>query len=760
MTYGGWPVEGNLLNKKEKTLKKYYIALPLLGLCSAMVNASDITVDGTLDELVWQDAMVIDDFVTTSPYSLAEPEYKTEVRVHTNEQGIFIGITNHQPKASQLSNRSSRDAWINADSNSIILDFDNTGVAAYRFSVGNGGSILDGTYRNENSFSSEWDGVWYAKTSVGEDKWFTEVLIPWDVAPMISAVDGARSMGLHVERHLQSQQKTFASHPIHQSRQRFLSDIVPVTIKDYSGASLQTFASITARQDRVADENSQDISLDLFWKPDSSKQLSLTVNPDFGHVDSDSLVVNFSPTETFFSENRAFFTENQSLFSMTGPEGLRLVHTRRIGGRPDVGDALGADIKGAAKFTSTEDGFSYGVFAAREDDNGEAKGRDFYSGRILRKTDDYNIGYLVTYTDRPDIDRDAIVQAMDYGYFVNEDVTLKGQVMHSEVSQEGEAQSDVAGWFDLGQQFSENWEHSFVASYYGEDFEVNDLGFLPRNNLVSLQYDNSLKSHDFSDDSAFQEHQMTASVFYEENMEGLILNSSLRFRDAWFFKDSSWGQWVLTLEDKAQDDLITRGNHVLNLDQGAELDLLYFGDSSGKLRYHLHATFYDRMVAGNGYMLHAHPSYYFSDNYVLSLGLWYTKADDWLVWQQDNRLNSFKRNELNTNVELNATIDEKQQLTFRLQWVALAAEGQDAYRVDSNGELSLLNEEVNDFSVSDTAIQLRYRYEIAPLSNIYLVYSRGGRTSLNEEKPFSSLFTPGWDARDGDNISLKVRYQF
>ena len=196
---------------KGLVLKKYKFLMPLMGLHCSFAFASDISVDGVLDEQVWQSAEVIDEFVTTSPYSLAMPEYKTEVRMYTNEQGIYIGIINHQPKPTQLSNRSARDASISADFNSVIIDFDNTGVAAYRFSIGNGGSMLDGIYRNENEFSSEWDGVWYGKTSADNDHWFTEILIPWDVAPMVATVSGKRNMGLHVERRLTSQQKTFES---------------------------------------------------------------------------------------------------------------------------------------------------------------------------------------------------------------------------------------------------------------------------------------------------------------------------------------------------------------------------------------------------------------------------------------------------------------------------------------------------------------------------------------------------------------------
>ncbi|MDC2890265.1 DUF5916 domain-containing protein [Psychrosphaera algicola] len=37
-----------------------------------------------------------------------------------------------------------------------------------------------------------------------------------------------------------------------------------------------------------------------------NQQISATLNPDFGQVESDELVVNFSAIESFFTEKRPF----------------------------------------------------------------------------------------------------------------------------------------------------------------------------------------------------------------------------------------------------------------------------------------------------------------------------------------------------------------------------------------------------------------------------------------------------------------------
>ena len=68
---------------------------------------------------------------------------------------------------------------------------------------------------------------------------------------------------------------------------------------------------------------------------------------------------------------------------------------------------------------------------------------------------------------------------------------------------------------------------------------------------------------------------------------------------------------------------------------------------------------------------------------------------------------------------------------------------------------------MDDFSVSDTAVQLRYRYELAPLSDIFLVYTRGGfwQDADSGVGP-GRLFQNGWDEKHTEGFLAKIRYRF
>src|SRR3546814_7399780 len=111
---------------------------------------------------------------------------------------------------------------------------------------------------------------------------------------------------------------------------------------------------------RMSDRSSDVCSSALF-------QLTAALNPDFGQVESDNLVVNFGATETYVSDKRPFFTENQGIFDFSLlDDNSQLIYTRRVGGPSDDGHGA-ADINAAVKLNGSFGSTSYGVLAADED---------------------------------------------------------------------------------------------------------------------------------------------------------------------------------------------------------------------------------------------------------------------------------------------------------------------------------------------------------------------------------------------------------
>jgi hypothetical protein len=62
--------------------------------------------------------------------------------------------------------------------------------------------------------------------------------------------------------------------------------------------------------------------------------------------------------------------------------------------------------------------------------------------------------------------------------------------------------------------------------------------------------------------------------------------------------------------------------------------------------------------------------------------------------------------------------------------------------------------------VNNLGLQVRYRYEIGPLSEVFLVYARGGFHLLqDDDRSVGDLFGDMSDVRDSDQFLVKVRYR-
>ena len=108
-------------------------------------------------------------------------------------------------------------------------------------------------------------------------------------------------------------------------------------------------------------------------------------------------------------------------------------------------------------------------------------------------------------------------------------------------------------------------------------------------------------------------------------------------------------------------------------------------------------------------------------------------------------------------------INAKQQLRTSLQWVGIKAKQDQVYRVPAKpGDLVRESNPgvPRDFSISNLSFQARYRWEIAPLSEVFLVLT----IQANQARPlgdsnFESLFGDAFDEPQFNSLVLKVRYR-
>jgi hypothetical protein len=93
--------------------------------------------------------------------------------------------------------------------------------------------------------------------------------------------------------------------------------------------------------------------------------------------------------------------------------------------------------------------------------------------------------------------------------------------------------------------------------------------------------------------------------------------------------------------------------------------------------------------------------------------------------------------------------------------VAINAEAEQGYQIGPGGRLVQINDAINNFATTNFGLQFRYRYEIAPLSDLYIVYSRGGIERIDDpDNSTLGLLGSSVSLRDSDQILVKLRYRF
>ncbi len=720
-----------------------------------------IDVDGRIDPAEWQGAQHITDFKVVEPLTRAPSPYPTEAWVLATPEGLAIGFRNTQPASvPRTYRRTQRDEDAQVDRVNLMVDFDGDGRTGYNFTVYLTGGIIDATITNESRFSKDWDGNWQHAASEDGDTWSVEMLIPWYIAPMRKGVDGKRTMGIYLDRVIGSTGQRLAWPAASFTLPRFLSDFTPVTVPVYSQSLLAVTPYVVGGYDNISGSDHFDAGADIVWKPNGQTQLTATLNPDFGQVESDDLVVNFGANETFFSDKRPFFTENQGIFEFGTPsDNSQLLYTRRVGGPAD--DASGpGDITAAVKLNGSLGAYKYGLFAAEEADDA---GRSFRALRLVRDYDKQNVGLMLTQVDHPYLDREATVFGIDHNWRPTEQWNIQTRLVGSQVDQSGDTVRGSGGTVWADYNFGNGWRSQWIVMHFGDNLQINDFGYLSRANLNYAHWQVSRRDTDLPGTSAYSSHEWRLRVGATDNDHGLALQRQFRAMLQSNLRDGGNEYMQVNVNSAGYDDRILRGNGILRLPPN--FNAFYERSRPRKGNWELYGNIgVDNGGIGDdrrlGYNAQFKPTYFISDAFNVFGVLYVESTPQWMVWQHDNLLGTFRERALEIDAGVNWTIGDRQELRVKLQAIGLDARLRQAWRADIDGTPIPSAEHVDDFSLRNLGFQVRYRYELAPLSDLYVVYSRGGYLFDEFAQDPASQLRDAFALRDTEQLLVKLSYRF
>ena len=585
---------------------------------------TSISIDGKLEEKVWQELPEHTGFYNYAPTDVGLAEQQTAIKMFHNGEFLFVSaVYNDTEERAQVSSLK-RDVPIGlSDGIVMLLDTQNQQQNAYYFSVNAQGALIDGLVERVNEgfdFSVSWNAVWNAKTTVvGNQKWY-EIAIPLKA---LNYIQGDTTFGIQFYvRDIKKNAWTILKNVKRNYRLFDLRFTEPFSVENLpknSGSRFMVTPSVTVNYQNDVTEISElttvKPSIDAQYNVTSSLKLDATINPDFSQIDVDQQVTNLTRFAINFPERRNFFLENADLFSNLGVRGVNPFYSRRIGG---------------------ESAIQFGLKL---------------SGNITPLT---RIGVLDVQTDQ-----DEEVASQNYGVLVVEqqlskNFTTTGFLINRQETDEFEFSNDynrVAGlninyksdnnkWIGLA-----NYGKSFTSELSGNnDFYNAGVWFNKRglawnaavknvgkNYIADVGFTPRLYNYDAINETTVREGytQTTAGIEYEKFYEasktlnnirflnfsnntyfdenGKVNQSSFFLNSAVFFKDLSALYYVInydTVDLKYGFDPLGNGNSLLpgNYNYGI-LKVGYNSANNQKLRYRINVqkgTFYGgkREVAG------------------------------------------------------------------------------------------------------------------------------------------------------------------
>ena len=770
------------------------IAVQLPQITRIEQSDAEITIDGFIDEDVWKDLPVIDGMKVIDPDTLADTPYETHVRFFYTERGIYLSAMNFQPQETLMARMTSRDVKLERDGFVVAIDASGEGLYGFYLRINLGNSLTDATILPERTFNFQWDGPWLARTQALENGWSAEYYIPWSMMPL-PQVDDDRKIGIYLERqvgHLQGE--AWANPPLPGTVNQFLSAFEKYELKDIEPRRQLTYYPFASGiYDGVRDESTYKVGTEIFWRPTSNSLLSASLNPDFGNVESDDVVVNLTAFEVFFPERRVFFLEGQDVFNTSprtsgrgGPGGpISLLNTRRIGGAaiydvPDDVNVVPTDLSqpsellGAVKLTGQSGNWRYGTLLASEtesqiagtlDDGTQvtinAVGRDFSIARLLYEDTSSGgrraIGWMGTNLSHPTID--ATAHAVDMHYFSADNrFVIDTQIMHSNV--DGKTGNGFLG--DVAFRPRRGLQHGLRATYIDDTLDINELGFLTRNDQMNLDY-NMFNIE--SDVPGLRQRTTSLFISNQWNTDGKPVRLGLFLNRGYNTLNNNTYDVSLRYFPERIDDRLGRGTGDFKVEGRYGLNLGFRTNPADKLAFNFDLNLDQDELGPARTGASARFTWRPNDRFSSDLRLDYTDREALLVHKGSGSYTSFESHQWAPQLEMNYFLNAWQQLRFTLQWTALKAFEDRFWQVDSQNldflqPVAKSDEDSDNFTISRLTFQARYRWEIAPLSDLFVVYTRGSNLPTDSFETFQDLLVQSWTDTIVDTLAIKLRYRF
>ena len=513
-------------------------------------------IDGNLNDDCWDTGEWAGDFTQWVPDEGAEPSQPTQIKILYDDNNIYVAIRAFDNEPDKISLRAGRRDQFNGDAVGINFDSYHDHRTGFEFNVTAAGQKIDLILTNPMNADFNWNAVWYVKTGMEDSAWVAEYEIP--LSQLRYSDDYEQVWGMHCWRWIDRLQEESDWEPqtslgagmlYNFGELHGIKGLPPsrrIEIMPYSVGRLKTFKSEAgnpfADQGRLWLGN---IGVDGKIGLSSNFTVDLTINPDFGQVESDPSVMNLTAFETFYEEKRPFFLEGKNIFNFEFDD-ASIFYSRRIGHSPTYSPNLdnneymdypdNTTIISALKLSGkTSDGFSIGVLqtlTAIENAELSLSGKtrnvrvepltNYALARVQQDFEEGNtvLGGILTSTNRfindfhlEFMNRNAFTAGIDLLHHWNDkEFYVDAKLVGSTISGDAEAISALqnsparyyqrpdanhlnfdssrtqlsgyGGKIKVGKGSKGFWRYSSEVSWYSPGLDLNDIGYMQTADLI------------------------------------------------------------------------------------------------------------------------------------------------------------------------------------------------------------------------------------------------------------------------------------
>lgn len=779
-------------------------------------------IDGILDDAAWNVAQIATDFTEFRPeVGDKAPENKTtKVRMTYDDSGIYVSAYCYDNPKDIMRQFTQRDNFGQSDFFGLIFNPNNDAQNNTEFFVFSSGTQADAVESPSIGEDFGWNAVWESSVQLVEDGWIVEIKIPYRALRFTQ--QEAPVWGVQFHRHYRKTREqmtwnaidvTKGSIGLYNAALEGIKNITPPT-------RLSFFPYASALVSSFDGEVETDFAAGLDVKYGITENLTLdaTLIPDFSQAGFDNVELNLGPFEQQFSEQRQFFKEGVDLFNKGN-----LFYSRRVGDAPSGSVNLKSNesvteypdkvqLLNAVKVSGrTKKGLGIGFFNAitkktyadiqveETKINPVTSLEETYFSRrqeLVEPLTNYNIMVLDqqfnknssvtlinTNVTRDGDFRDANVTGLLFD-LINKKNTYGAiaEVKRSSFNDVPNRESGYTAKIGAGKN-SGKIRYGLVYNYADENYDINDLGILFRNNYSNFSADASYRI--FEPTTFFNQMQLGTWFNYNQLANpntftgantgfnfngqtkklhnfGINSNWNIGKQYDYFEPRNGFDSYFIT-EDYAQANIWMSSNYNLFFALDANFGYGRFLDDDRK-------NF-------NNWWFGLKPRFKFNDNFLMVLGFDYDdySADRGYVNGQeiDDRIIFGQRNRVNIEASISGSynFDSFNALTLSFRnYLSTVTYDNTMYVLQDNGYLkaSEIYTKNNissdpdfspDINFNTWNLDLSYTWQFAPGSQLTALYrNQIFNVSNNSEAGFFDSMDDLFKQEQRNTFSLRMVY--